>query len=152
IRSSMSSTTTRTALRSSTGSPSSGIPVYRSFTWRSHHNRLSRRSTIAVRTPILGDMSEKATESRKAGRFRAAAAIGATVLARLAEVALAFLGILYAFSDARVSTRALRYLAWWDLIALFHLGVGFIVVRRTSANDGPPPAAPRNPHWWRDLQ
>lgn len=84
--------------------------------------------------------------------FRGALAIGAVVLARLAEVALAVLGILYAFSDASVSTRALRYLAWWDLIALGYLGVGFIVVRRSSALDGPPPAAPRDPRWWRDLQ
>src|SRR5262249_48397142 len=85
-------------------------------------------------------------------RFRGAATIVATVLARLAEVALAVLGIVYVFSDASVATRALRYLGWWDLIALGYLGVGFIVVRRTSAFERPAPAAPPDPHWWRDLQ
>jgi len=79
-------------------------------------------------------------------------AIGATVLARLAELALAFLGILYVFSDASVATRALRYLGWWDLIAFFYLGVGFIVVRRASALDRPSPVVRKGPHWWLALQ
>jgi uncharacterized membrane protein len=96
-------------------------------------------------------MSEKAIGARP-GRFHSAAAIGAKVLARLAEVALAILGIVYTTSDASVSTRALRYLAWWDLVAFAYLGVGFIVVRRASKTEDPTPATPRDPHWWHDLQ
>lgn len=97
-------------------------------------------------------MSEKAAAGPGSARFHGVASIGATVLARLAEAALALLGLLYVFSDASVATRALRYLGWWDVIALCYLGVGFAVLRRASAHEDSPPAALREPHWRRDLQ
>lgn len=68
----------------------------------------------------------------------------ATVPARLAELTLAGLGIGYVFI-AGTPDRELELLAWWLVVAVLYLGIGFVVVRRGRNRAVPDEPAP--PPW-----
>jgi uncharacterized membrane protein len=74
------------------------------------------------------------------------------LIARIAEVALAGLGIAYFMGDSK--RTSLAFLAWFDLVALAYLAIGFVVVRRTRGHLGGHLAKTRvpDPNWTIDLR
>src|SRR6187551_2349685 len=144
MRSSVSSTTTRTASRSSIGQPSSGRRALQraSVTGSSHHIGRDRR--LAVRAPLgpySGDMSD-----RPGRRWRT---VLAAWLARVAEIALALIGLAYVFG-AEDTTYKIYLLGLFALVALSYLSVGFWVVRH--GRDQPRAEERPAPAWRRKLR
>lgn len=82
---------------------------------------------------ILGDMSSSAGVERVTVWARLKA-----LVVRLTEVALAGVGLAYVLFADGTAASEVRYLSWFDGIAIAYLLIGFFVVRRHRHGDAAP--------------